>query len=125
MLKRLSLTVFMVTAVSAAALAASYRTIGSVEAKAILDKGKAFLLDVRTPQEYQQARLAGAVLIPVYEIERRIGEIPRNRPIVVYCAVGTRSNLVAGYLAEKGYREVYNMGDGIVGWFRNGYPLAR
>ncbi len=124
-MKRLLLTAVMVIVAAAAALASNYRNIGSTQAKTLLDKGTVFLLDVRTPQEYQQAHLAGAVLIPVSELERRIGEIPRNKTVLVYCAVGSRSNLVAGFLAEKGYRQVYNMSDGIVGWYRNNLPIVR
>ncbi len=106
--------------------AAGYRNITAREANLLLAKNKSiFLLDVRTPDEYRQARLPGSVLIPINEVERRIGEIPRNKPIVVYCAVGSRSMPVAGFLAGKGYREVYNMSDGIVGWYRSGYPVAR
>lgn len=108
------------------ALSSGYRNLNSVEAKALLEKNRnIFLLDVRTPEEFSQARLKGAVLIPISEIERRLGEIPRNRTIVVYCAVGSRSNMVAGFLAEKGYREVYNVADGIVGLYRNGFPIVR
>jgi len=108
------------------ALASGYRNLNSVEAKALLEKNRnIYLLDVRTPEEFRQARLKGAVLIPISEIERRLGEIPRNRTIVVYCAVGSRSNMVAGFLAEKGYREVYNVADGIVGLYRNGFPIVR
>jgi rhodanese-related sulfurtransferase len=84
-----------------------------------------FLLDVRTPDEFRQARLKGAVLIPLSDIERRIGEVPRNRPVMVYCAVGSRSGAAAGFLASKGYRDVYNMTDGLVGWYRRGLPLER
>ncbi len=108
------------------ALASGYRNLNSVEAKALLEKNRnIYLLDVRTPEEFRQARLKGAVLIPISEIERRLGEIPRNRTIVVYCAVGSRSNMVAGFLAEKGYREVYNVAEGIVGLYRNGFPIVR
>src|SRR6266567_907617 len=71
-MKRLLLTAVMVIVAAAAALASNYRNIGSTQAKTLLDKGTVFLLDVRTPQEYQQAHLAGAVLIPVSELERRI-----------------------------------------------------
>lgn len=119
------LVVGMVAALCSAAVAAPYKNVASTQAKALLDKGPAFLLDVRTPQEYQQAHLQGAVLIPIDQIEKRLGEIPKNRAILVYCAVGSRSNAVAGFLAERGYREVYNMSDGIVGWYRNGLPIAR
>lgn len=124
-MRSLLLTAVMVCVVGSASLAASARNITSAQAKALTDRKGTFLLDVRTPQEYQQAHLKGAVLIPVDQLERRLGEIPWNRPILVYCAVGSRSNLVAGFLAEKGYREVYNMSDGIVGWYRNGLPVAR
>ncbi len=108
------------------ALASGYRNLNSVEAKALLEKNRnIYLLDVRTPEEFRQARLKGAVLIPISEIERRLGEIPRNRTIVVYCAVGSRSNMVAGFLVEKGYSEVYNVAEGIVGLYRNGFPIVR
>jgi rhodanese-related sulfurtransferase len=105
---------------------AAERNILSSEAKSLLEKNKnIYLLDVRTPQEYSQGRLAGSVLIPIGEFERRISEVPKNRTIVVYCAVGSRSKPVASFLARQGYKEVYNMTDGIVGWYRNGFPIQR
>lgn len=125
-MKKTGIIALLILALAAAVLAAGHRDIRSVEAKNLLAaKKNAFLLDVRTPAEFRQGRLQGAVLIPINEVERRIGEIPRNRPVVVYCAVGSRSGLVAGFLAQKGYREVYNMADGIVGWYRNGLPIIR
>lgn len=105
---------------------AAERDITSGDAKILLEKNrKIFVLDVRTPQEYRQARLAGSVLIPIGEFERRVSEVPKNRPVLVYCAVGSRSKLVANYLAKHGYPEVYNMSDGIVGWYRSGFPISR
>ena len=99
--------------------------ISSAEAKKLLAKGNIFLLDVRTPQEFSQARLSGAVLIPTGEFERRINEVPKNKPILVYCAVGSRSKSVADLLTQRGYKEIYHMTDGIVGWYRNGFPIQR
>jgi rhodanese-related sulfurtransferase len=108
------------------AFAAGYRNISSTEAKKMIEQKKnVYLLDVRTQGEYQQGRIKGSILIPINEIERRLQELPKNRPVVVYCAVGSRSNLVAGFLSGKGYGEIYNMQDGIVGWQRNGYPVER
>ena len=98
----------------------------STEAKALLAKnGKTVLLDVRTPDEYRQAHLKGSLLIPLGELQGRTQEIPRDRPVLVYCAVGARSSAAASFLSSKGYREVYNMSDGLVGWFKNGLPLER
>lgn len=105
---------------------AAEKNISAREAKALLDKDKSiYLLDVRTPQEYSQGKLAGSVLIPIGEFERRVREVPKNKTIVVYCAVGSRSKPVASFLAQQGYKDVYNVTDGIVGWYRNGYPIQR
>jgi len=100
--------------------------VTSLEARALIAKNsKIVLLDVRTPEEYRQAHLRGSLLIPLGDLGRRIQEVPRDRPVLVYCAVGARSVSAAGFLASRGYREVYNMSDGLVGWYKNGLPLQR
>lgn len=125
-MKKIALISLLLLTVSVSALAATARNISSGEARNVLAKRKnIFLLDVRTPEEYRQAHLKGATLIPLSDLQLRYYEVPRNRPIVVYCAIGTRSSAAAALLAQKGYREVYNMADGIVGWYRSGYPLER
>lgn len=122
-------SVFMAIALfvmAATAWGTGYRSITSREARDMLLKRKdVFLLDVRTPEEYRQARLQGGKLIPVDSIAKRLAEIPKKNAVIVYCAVGSRSVPVANFLAGNGYRNVYNMSDGIVGWYRNGYPLER
>jgi rhodanese-related sulfurtransferase len=120
----LVLVLSLVVGVPMALAAQNYKNVTSPEAKKMVEQKKnIFLLDVRTSQEYAQARLKGSVLIPINEIERRVNEVPKNRPVLVLCAVGSRSNLVAGFLSNKGYGEVYNLTDGLVGWYRNGFPL--
>jgi rhodanese-related sulfurtransferase len=105
---------------------AAYKNLPSTEVKKMMEQKKnIFLLDVRTPDEYRQGHIKGAVLIPIGEIERRLAEVPRNRPVVTYCAVGSRSSLVSGFLAGKGYNETYNMQDGIMGWSRNGLQVEK
>lgn len=105
---------------------ATAKDISSREAKALLETNKnIFLLDVRTPQENRQGRLPGTVLIPINELERRINEVPKSKTVLVYCAVGSRSKQVAEYLSQNGYKEVYNMADGIVGWYRNKFQILK
>lgn len=84
-----------------------------------------YLLDVRTPEEYRQGHLAGAHLIPIDQIAQRLGELPANQPILVYCAVGSRSAQVFNFLARRGYPEVYNLDGGIYAWAQNGYPIQQ
>lgn len=125
-MRRLTTIIILLAMSAGVAMATAHRDIIPFDAKRMMDQnGKAFLLDVRTPEEYRQGHLKGAVLIPLNQIERRLAEVPKNRPVIVYCAVGSRSSLVAGFLTHKGYRDVYNMIGGIMGWYRNGYPIER
>ena len=108
------------------AIGAVARNISPLDAMALLtQRQQLFLLDVRTPEEYRQARLDGAHLIPVDQVVRRLAEIPRDRPVLVYCAVGSRSAQVFNYLARQGYPEVYNLEGGIYEWAAQGYPIRR
>lgn len=124
MFKKLLVLLLIIPAM--AAFAAGVRDITSTDAKMYLEKNrKAFLLDVRSPEERRQGYIAGSILIPIDRVGQRLAEIPRNRPVIVYCAVGSRSRVVAQALARQGYPDVINMRDGIVGWYRNGYPVQR
>lgn len=82
-----------------------------------------YLLDVRTPGEFREVRLEGAKLIPIDQLMKRMQEVPKDRPILVYCAVGSRSSQVVGYMARIGYPEVYNLYGGIYAWGKKGYPV--
>lgn len=125
-MKRVAIVLLLLLGIAGAVAASPGHNVTSGEAKVMLTKDKrVFLLDVRTPEEFRQVRLRGATLIPMGEIERRYFEVPKDRPVVVYCAVGSRSGLVADFLEKKGYRQVYSMKDGIVGWYRSGYPIER
>lgn len=84
-----------------------------------------YVLDVRTPGEFRQVRLREARLIPVNQLVQRLAELPRDRPILVYCAVGSRSAQVVNYLARKGFAEVYNLYGGIYAWANRGYPILQ
>jgi len=71
-------------------------------AHALVAQG-ATLVDVRTPGEWQSGHIEGAVLIPIDELGGRLGEIPRDRTVVVYCASGARSAQAAAVLGAAGY----------------------
>jgi rhodanese-related sulfurtransferase len=108
------------------AAAAVTRNIDSDGAFALLkQRPDIYLLDVRTPEEYRQFRLANARLIPIDQVTRRLTELPRDRPILVYCAVGSRSAQVFNFLARRGYAEVYNLDGGIYAWAQRGYPILQ
>jgi rhodanese-related sulfurtransferase len=74
------------------------------------------LLDVREPWERAQAAIEPSLHIPMQEVPQRIGELPRDRPIVVYCHSGHRSAMVAAYLTNSGLKGVANLSGGIEAW---------
>ena len=120
------LTVGLLLGGAALAAANVARSIAPTDAQALLkQRNNVYLLDVRTPQEFQQGRLAGARLIPIDQIVQRLDELPKDRPILVYCAVGSRSAQVFSFLARRGYAEVYNLDGGIYAWAAQGYPIVR
>lgn len=79
-----------------------------------LVKDGAYLLDVRSPQEYKEGHIKGATLIPQYELKFRRNELPKdkNKNIVVYCQSGGRSKKTCLYLKSIGYNNVYNLFSG-------------
>lgn len=60
-----------------------------------------FIVDLRTAREYAVGHLSGAVNIPAFELEARLDEIPKGRPILLYCGLGARSMLCAQMLRER------------------------
>lgn len=70
----------------------------------------AFLLDVRTPEEFAEGHLPGAELIPVQSLAARLGEVPKDRPVVVYCRSGKRSAQAAAILRDAGRTDVIDLG---------------
>lgn len=100
--------------------------VNAPDARALMAKKSGLVLvDVRTPEEFQQGHLKGAKLIPLNQLQQRMNEIPRDKPILVYCAVGARSLNAARFLSSQGYRDVYQISDGLVGWYKNGFPIER
>ncbi|HTA39777.1 MAG TPA: rhodanese-like domain-containing protein [Candidatus Acidoferrales bacterium] len=77
-------------------------------------QGKEYtLLDVRLASELDLASVPGALHIPMRDVQARIREIPRDRPVVVMCHVGERSARIARFLVTDGFAEVYNLEGGI------------
>lgn len=84
--------------------------ISGDQARRLVGEG-ARLVDVRTPEEFADGHLPGAINIPVQDLERRIDELgPKERPIVLYCRSGMRSGRAARQLSSAGFVAVHNLG---------------
>ncbi|HKF82264.1 MAG TPA: rhodanese-like domain-containing protein [Solirubrobacterales bacterium] len=97
------------------------REVSRGEARKLVDEG-AQLIDVRADHEWEVGRIAGADHVPLPELPRRLEEIDKDRPVVVYCRGGNRSTMATDALTDAGYDAV-KLSEGIVGWSEDDLPL--
>jgi len=99
-----------------------YGKVSAAQA-AVLADGGAILIDVREPHEWQAGHAPRARHIPLSQIPRRAGELPKGRTVVTVCRSGARSARTAALLARDG-REVSNLAGGMHAWARAGLPVV-
>ena len=105
----------------AAQAAAAGSTLTPSELKARIDAGdRLALIDVREPVEWDIVHLPGATLIPtgVFESGEGLGQVPQDRPVVVYCRTGVRSAEVLVMLKSAGFADATHLQGGITAWAR-------
>jgi len=85
------------------------------EARRALGNG-AFALDVREPDEYALGHIEGALHIPLGDLPERIGEVPKDRPAVVYCGHGERASTAVSLLERAGVEDASNLDGGFDAW---------
>lgn len=102
----------------------NYIELTAAEAAELLKNIDPYILDVRTVQEYQQIHLEGSELIPIQQLQQRMGELEskKHEDIFIYCATGNRSTVAARILADSGYKRIYNLRYGVFDWAKQGYP---
>ena len=88
--------------------------------------GQVTFIDVRTPEEYDEGHIKGAVLLPVIDSDfpQKVGELPKDKTYVVYCRTGNRSQYAKKIMVAAGL-SVIHMDGGIVAWKRAGYPVVK
>jgi len=87
----------------------------------------AVLLDVRTPEEIEQGKIAGATPMDFKseDFEARLSALDKDKPYFVYCAVGGRSGKTANLMKEKGFTKVYNLQGGFEAWKEAGLEQSK
>ncbi|MBX7100574.1 MAG: rhodanese-like domain-containing protein [Myxococcaceae bacterium] len=87
-------------------------SITGEQAHALVDTQRAVLLDVRTPDEFRERHLGGAVNLPVQALEAREAEVPAkpDQDVIVYCRSGHRSARAAELLKARGFSKVHDLG---------------
>ena len=108
----------------------TYMNINVSQANEMIDRGEVFILDVRRPDEYASGHIKNSTLmavqdIPANELDIKLKELPKDKPILVYCRSGSRSVAASTILVDKGFAQVYNMQGGINGWISAGYETVK
>ena len=110
---------------------------------AFVSSDKVFILDVRTPAEYNYIHIEGANLIPLRNVPlhdpvnlsdeellawhiKNNKDLPKNKytEMLVYCLSGKRGSVASQMLADSGYKRVHNIQGGITAWVNAGYPVV-
>jgi phage shock protein E len=103
-----TLLIAAVAAVLVLKLLLSRRAPTAVVAEKI--KAGATIVDVRSEAEFRVGAYRGAINVPVHELFAKLRRIPKDRPVVVYCASGSRSATAVRLLKKAGYADVCNAG---------------
>lgn len=84
------------------------------------------LLDVRTPGEWNEGIIEGAIMADFYEdsFKSELEKLDKDKPVAVYCMSGGRSGQTMGMMKKMGFKEVYNLNGGIGAWRSAGKPTV-
>ncbi|MCZ8104542.1 MAG: rhodanese-like domain-containing protein [Burkholderiaceae bacterium] len=99
-------------------------TVNTLQATRLINDG-AVVLDVRDAAEYGAGHLANSRNIPTAELDKRVAELPANKPVVVVCASGSRAARAAAALRRAGRTDVFCLDGGLAGWRQAGLPVVK
>ena len=97
--------------------------VSSEQAVSLINKQNALVVDVRAQKDFKRVRIANSVNIPANEIQNRLGELSKDRTIIVVDNSGNMSAAASKLLRGVGFTKVYALDSGLVGWMRDKLPL--
>ena len=99
-------------------------SVGTLEATRLMNGG-AIVLDVRKPDEFARGHVVGSRNIPMVDIDKRSGELPAGKALIVVCANGSSAARAAGSLRKAGRADVFCMDGGLASWQQAGLPVVK
>ena len=100
------------------------RIVPAALAQALASADAPLVLDVRKPAEHEAGHIEGSVNIPLNHLRERVGEIPRDRKLMVHCAGGYRSAIAASILRQEGFSNLEELVGGIGSWEAAKFPVV-
>lgn len=123
MIRKAFLTILLIFGFSFA-----YQDLNAKQFYEMMQKEKdVIILDVRTPQEYQEGHISNAINIPVQILGQQLDKLNnfKDKKILVYCRSGNRSAIASQILDRAGFKNVYNLKGGLLEWKASGLPLVK
>lgn len=103
------------------------REVDCSAALQLINHKDALVLDVREEKEYQAGHVLNSMLIPLFKLNERIGELEkyRDKPVIVMCRSGNRSTSACALLGKQGFTQAYNLAGGVAAWQKANLPLEK
>ena len=103
------------------------KLLSAQEFKNFIDSADVHLIDVRTPNEFNQGHIEGALNIDfiAHDFRKQLEQLSHDKPIVIYCRTGRRSGLTTKTLLELGFNEIYDLKNGTISWQKEGFKLVK
>ena len=108
-----------------------FKDVTAQEASEVIQQNKGNadfqIIDVRTPEEFNDGHIENAILIDFYseDFKDEIAQLDREKTYFVYCRSGNRSGQAIDILSELGFQEVYHLSAGIREWVEKGFPIVK
>lgn len=100
--------------------------VDAIQFKKMIETKGAIILDTRSKGEFERGHIQNAQLIDLQnpEISKTLLNLPKDKPLYLYCYSGARSISVANFLRQNGYTKIYNLQRGLIDWNNNKLPLT-
>lgn len=101
--------------------------VDATEAEKLIADKKVVVLDVRNPAEYASGHIQGSTNLDIHgkDFQTKLGEMDKNQPYLVHCAVGMRSAKACTVMSTLGFKNVYDLKGGLDAWKKAGKPIVK
>jgi rhodanese-related sulfurtransferase len=102
---------------------ASGPSLSTLQATQLINSRNPQVVDLRNAEDFAKGSLPNARNIPAAKMAERVGELKKDKPVILVCATGTSAGRTAALLRSQGYSDVYVLGGGLAAWREAGLPV--
>lgn len=102
---------------------ASGPSLSTLQATQLINSRNPQVVDLRNAEDFAKGSLPNARNIPAAKVAERVGELKKDKPVILVCATGTSAGRTAALLRSQGYSDVYVLGGGLAAWREAGLPV--